>query len=161
VSNHNSKNVFYHVCQQIEGKVSVLSRCKLFGLPLLSRAHFVRACYVEVSKTCFEDMTWQDVCIKHHACCRAEQVPPTGQRYEPQANVLPPPPPPSASTRRELQRRGLMGTLIQLPRSAFSTGLGLLLGVVGLGAAAIAFLGSRILPAPVMASLQSEAPIHP
>jgi hypothetical protein len=49
-----------------------------------------------------------------------------------------------------------MGTIIQFPRSALSTGLGLLLGVMSLGAAAVAFLGSRVLPAPVMANIRGE-----
>ncbi|EIE19724.1 UBX-domain-containing protein [Coccomyxa subellipsoidea C-169] len=43
---------------------------------------------------------------------------------------------------------------MSMPRAALSSGFGMLFGVVGLGAAAIAFLGNRILPASVMSSIR-------
>lgn len=62
----------------------------------------------------------------------------------------------SSSQSRELQQRSVIGIIMQLPRSALSSGLGLLLGVMGLGAAAVAYLGSRVLPAPLLASIRGK-----
>ncbi|KAK9918295.1 hypothetical protein WJX75_002911 [Coccomyxa subellipsoidea] len=85
-----------------------------------------------------------------------QRTAPSYPSTSPQRPRQPPPAPTPQQQEQQwqVQRRGMLGTILSLPRAALSSGFGMLFGVVGLGAAAIAFLGNRIIPASVMSSIR-------
>ena len=168
---------FEHALEMFYGEhIAQEGFTELSGLPpslyrlncLVNKAHI--DCHVESipaklvcvpdSLACRPELT---VCLK----TRADQAPTTSQAASiphpasaPQRQQQPPPPPTPSLAQRQIQRRGILGALAQLPRSAWHSGFGMVLGVVRLGAAAIAYLGSRILPGPLLAAIKGATPAH-
>ena len=90
----------------------------------------------------------------------AEQAPSSSGRAA-QAYAAAPSPqraPRPAASPQHIQRRGLLGALMNLPVTAISGSLGLLSGVIRLSAAAVSFIGSNLLPAPWYNKIRGRRP---